>query len=91
MTAADWATIIGAIGGAIVLIIGALMPLYVRQGGLHRQGEQIHELVNQARSDLVTYVGQLVAALEAAGLPVPTPIGGAVTGQAQTPPPRLAG
>jgi hypothetical protein len=74
MNADGWVKIIAAIGGALVVVIAALMPVLIAKVN------RVHTLVNSQHAALVAYVGVLTGALKLEGITVPTPAGGAVTG-----------
>jgi hypothetical protein len=77
MTASSWAGVIGAIGsmltaaGVLVTAVRLIMPLLSQAREIHVQAREIHTIVNQQRTDMLTYQRELIEALAAHGISVP--------------------
>lgn len=71
------ATVITALGG-LALALAVLLPSLRKNrdavAAVHSEVREVHTIVNQQRSDAMAYQAALVAALTAAGVPVPTDV-----------------
>lgn len=75
MVATDIVLILGAVGVLITSIVGAIVTLRRVEDTkkvLKEEVQEVHKIVNQQRTDMLSYQEKLVGALVSAGIHVPT-------------------
>lgn len=74
MVATDIVLILGAVGVLITSVVGAIVTLRrvdETKRALKEDVQGVHKIVNQQRTDMMSYQEKLIAALVAAGIHVP--------------------
>lgn len=74
MPASDIVLIITAVGVLIGTIVSAIVTLRrvdSRTGELSQDVQEVHKIVNSARTDMLAYQAKLVTALQRSGVHVP--------------------